>query len=80
MWQPIGTVPHNQAVILANFTEACLISGAPHVWAASFVTKWVDGKGWPTYGPAMWCEASHAATNTNGHPTHWMPLPDPPQG
>lgn len=80
MWHPIDTVPHNQTVILANFDEACLLTGAPHVWTATYVTKWVTLDGAPVEKEeAMWCECSHAATNENGEPTHWMPLPPAPE-
>jgi hypothetical protein len=78
-WQPIKTVPENTPVILANFTAACLLTGTPHVWAAEYVTEWSDlVTGEPADGTPMWCEASYAASNENGLPTHWMPLPPPP--
>lgn len=78
-WQPIATVPPDQTVILANFAERCLLTGAPHVWTATYVTKWVDGDGNAIEGDPMWCECSYAATNENGDPTHWMPLPAAPK-
>jgi hypothetical protein len=78
-WQPIETAPKDETIILANFAEACLLTGAPHVWTATYVTKWSDMNGDPACDvPPEWCECSHAAMNHNGTPTHWMPLPEPP--
>lgn len=77
-WQPIETAPHNETIILANFTERCLLRDAPHVWTAEYVTEWVSLDGEKVKGKPMWCECSHAATHFNGKPTHWMPLPPPP--
>lgn len=79
-WQPIETVPHGVTVILANFTNACLLTGAPHVWTATYVTEWEDLEGNPSpHDDPMWCECSFAAMNENGEPTHWMPLPALPK-
>ena len=74
-WQPIETVPHDTPVILANFTNQCLITGSPHVWASMYVTKFVDLDGKPVELGPRWTEASFAAMNQNGEPTHWMLLP-----
>ena len=74
-WQPIETAPHDETVILANFKNQCLLTGAPHVWTATFVTKWQDGNGNRVEEDPMWCECSFAAMNENGTPTHWMHLP-----
>jgi hypothetical protein len=77
-WQPIDSVPHDETVILANFDAMCLLTGAPHVWTATYVTKWQTLDGDTADSDEMWCECSYAATNDNGEPTHWMPLPPPP--
>ena len=78
-WQPIETCPHNVTVILANFTAKCLITGAPHVWTATYVTEWENLRtGEPEDEKPMWTECSFAAMNENGEPTHWMPLPKSP--
>lgn len=77
-WNPIATVPHNETVIVANFDAACLISGAPHVWSATYVTEWTDLDGSPVECDPMWCEASFASMNENGEPTHWTPMPELP--
>lgn len=69
-WQPIETAPKDGTpVIFANFFSKCLLCGAPHVWAGRYIE--IDGE-------AEMFEASFAATNENGDPTHWMPLPTPP--
>lgn len=79
-WHPISTVPADTTVILANFSQACLLTGAPHVWTATYVTKWSElGSAKPVEASPMWCECSYAATNENGEPTHWMPLPPTPE-
>lgn len=77
-WQPIDTVPDDETIILANFTARCLLTGAPHVRTATYVTKWETLSGETADAEAMWCECSHAAMNENGEPTHWMRLPEPP--
>lgn len=56
-------------VIFANFTAMCLLSGAPHTWSGRYCV--IDDEKWMA-------ECSYAATNDNGEPTHWMPLPPPP--
>ena len=78
-WQPIETAPSDETVILGNFRNACLLTGAPHVWTATYVTKWCDLAGAHVEAHARWNECSFAATNENGEPTHWMPLPEPPE-
>lgn len=78
-WQPIETAPHDETIILANFADRCLLTGAPHVWTATYVTKWETLKGRAVDRPPMWCPCSHAASNKNGTATHWMPLPPPAQ-
>lgn len=77
-WQPIETAPKDVTIILANFDAMCLMTGAPHVWTATFVTKWKNMAGDEVESELMWCECSYAAENDNGDPTHWMPLPAPP--
>lgn len=75
-FKPIDSAPKDKPVILANFDAACMITGAPHVWCATYVTKWVDGNGNEVNDSGMWCESSYAAMNDNGEPTHWCELPE----
>lgn len=77
-WRPIDTAPRNETIILANFTNRCLLTGAPHVWTATYVTQWQNLDNERIDEDPMWCECSFAAMNKNGEPTHWMPLPRPP--
>ena len=78
-WQPIETAPKDETIILANFSNACLLTGAPHVWTATYVTEWCDLDGNKVEEEPQWNECSFAAQNKNGEPTHWMPLPFPPE-
>jgi len=78
-WRPIAEVKDDETVILANFTAACWLTGAPHVWTATYVTQWENLNGEKVEGESMWCECSCASMNENGTPTHFMPLPAPPQ-
>jgi hypothetical protein len=56
-------------MLLANFDAMCLLMATPHVWA---------GYWFPELGE--WSECSYAATNENGTPTHWAPVPEAPTG
>lgn len=68
-WKKIDdNVPRDETpVLFANFNAMCLLTGAPHVWAGRY-----DGH--------RMLECSFAATNENGTPTHWAPLPEDPPG
>jgi hypothetical protein len=69
-WRDIGSAPKDGTVILfANYDAMCLLTGAPHVWTGRYID--VDGE-------SRMFECSYAATNENGEPTHWQPLPEPP--
>ena len=73
-WQPIETAPKDGTpVLFANYDAMCLLTGAPHVWAGRY-----DKLGGED-DELMMHECSYAATNENGDPTHWMPLPNPPK-
>lgn len=76
--QPIESAPRDGTpIILVNFDARCLLTGAPHVWTARWVAEWEDMKGNVTADEnPRFVECSYAATNENGEPTHWMPLPD----
>lgn len=80
-WNTLDTVPKDGTpIILANFNAQCLLTGAPHVWTARWVSHTQDfsGEVFEEEDPHFW-ECSHAAMNENGEPTHWMPLPKPPE-
>ncbi len=77
-WEPIETAPKDGTpIILANFDAVCLLTGAPHVWTARWVshTKNIEGDVREEEDPHFW-ECSYAAMNENGTPTHWVPLPN----
>ena len=70
LWQPIETAPKGGSTILAYFPlEGC-------------------GAGWerimPVYfhqemEPRPWVFAGRACSSYGSGPTHWMPLPEPPE-
>jgi hypothetical protein len=68
-WRAIDSCPRDGTpVLLANFGVACLLTNAPHVWAARFDDETL-------------LECSLAAQHDNGGPpTHWAPLPLPGAG
>lgn len=66
-WQPIETAPKNERVIIAEYSKP----------------KWdEDGDHWSwTVEAAEWSEHAKAWMSDEGwskSPTHWMPLPKPP--
>jgi hypothetical protein len=65
-WQPIDTAPKDRVVLL-YVPDMGNWPDDPAIVTAI----WGDGQGWVDNGMA------HCATY--GHPTHWMPLPEPPQ-
>jgi hypothetical protein len=79
-WRPIGTAPKDgTAVLLAWAIDA---DGDPIQWntkpstAGSFVqvARWSQGEDW------WWVYINTPAdTPLHFNPTHWMPLPEPPQ-
>lgn len=67
-WQPIETAPKDQRRILAYFPDA------PEWYDFSVIC-------WSEHNKAWWgCSPSAAGViDRDAQPTHWMPLPDPPQ-
>lgn len=68
-WQPIKTAP-----IQPFDAENWYMSASPNLllWSGHWVT--IGGYGYTQRGRGRW--RNHAGTLT---PTHWMPLPQPPQ-
>ena len=66
-WQPIDTAPKNGSPILVFWNYV------------------LDGKSWTCYAITRWDEQAHEWTDVEdsddyfSEPTHWMPLPEPPQ-
>jgi hypothetical protein len=70
-WQPIETAPKNRPVLLWEKEAKCATVG---VWNDRYTEPWhalVHGDAAP------WNDLDRAPTF---EATHWMPLPDPPQG
>lgn len=63
-WQPIETAPKNGRIILVAFP---ILSGAAKGQMVVGESQWCDGGYW---------EGFHRPDKEQ--PTHWMPLPDPP--
>ena len=69
-WQPIETAPKDGTAILVTCGELfAVVEWDEH--AASYPSN--EGVGWRDAGDIGWA-------GTQGHmPTHWMPLPQPPE-
>ena len=67
-WQPVDTIPRGMVAVLAYFPQR-----AGYTARQDVVPIW-----WSGWGGGCWENA------TSGHkiydePTHWMPLPAPPE-
>lgn len=78
-WQPIETAPKDGTLILISF-------GEKGVRAVSWDSPWADPV---TLENGIWCvdDDKHGPYPLRGYndvgynaPTHWMPLPEPPEG
>jgi hypothetical protein len=67
-WRPIATAPKDGSAIL-SWPAQSAFTGDDTI---SYVVRWSDWK-------EAWIEASGEEYDTF-HPTHWMPLPEPPEG
>ena len=69
-WQPIETAPRDGTHIWV-YMEECQIEA------------WWDGEEWYCVRLALhgcgYCSWRDHASSRDDAPTHWMPLPDPPQ-
>ncbi len=74
-WQPIETAPKDGTHILAHGT---------YQWedyvhnqkSGSVVVAWYDAEGW---GVSCWVLVNSNPYQDRCQPTHWMPLPPPPE-
>lgn len=66
-WQPIETVPEDRYILL-HYEGPFDDTSSPGIT----VGKWLGERGW-------WTTAIWAGSSGRGTPTHWMPLPGPPQ-
>lgn len=68
-WQPIETAPRGTAALHKRILG--VVDGDVRViaWGFTSHTKWLT-----------WCLADQGVEDYDGcTPTHWMPLPDPPE-
>lgn len=76
MWQPIATAPKDGTHILLFAAKAWYpmvernAEDSP-IWTGYF-SRWVGGEG-------EWTVSGMEFHEGYGPPTHWMPLPEPPQ-
>ncbi len=76
-WQPIETAPKDGSTILLCVSNS---EREPVIVTGLWVTEAMDWSGWPITEPTwreVWCHFQLASDGDN--PTHWMPLPTPPQ-
>lgn len=72
-WQPIETAPKDKAVLLYRPTALA--------WAVVAVGKWTSQQYNTRPRPywEMWMHIGSVAEARMWVPTHWMPLPEPPE-
>ena len=77
-WQPIETAPKDGTVIIIYAKQP--IAGTGREWNGIHAAKWNDGaigNGWG-HGWRL-AEYQNLGEGVSGNPTHWMPLPAPPE-
>lgn len=73
-WQPISTAPKDGTALLLFSRTHGIVEGC---------FEQVDGGGHPENGPPIYWWTSPWVEFIDGSydaPTHWMPLPEPPNG
>ena len=71
-WQPIETAPKGRVILLWAITDRG-DDGEVINW------KMATGAA-PFDGPTEWIWDGYRLREWDVHPTHWMPLPEPPDG
>jgi len=71
-WQPIETAPKDGSPLLLFDRQR--LDGDAHPTGA-VEGHWCDDYGWQA---AVWSMVSDLFLTKKIHPTHWMPLPEPP--
>lgn len=66
-WQPIETAPKDRPILVARGEYMAVVE-----WE-DYAVELCDGVGWRDMGDMGW------GGMIGVHPTHWMPLPDPPE-
>lgn len=74
-WQPIATAPKDGTQILALCQPRFFETGKPMDFNYMAVVWWRKAKD-PKWGETRW---KHALNDSYAEPTHWMPLPSPPE-
>lgn len=64
-WQPIETAPKD---------GSCVLVARSYGLASAIAVAHFDGEEWRDYGDIGWA----GMYGDNNQPTHWMPLPSPP--
>ena len=68
-WLPIETAPKDGTeILLVRFQELCMPALGGAYWGRR--DGFDDEEGWVSRNGAMWFPL---------HPTHWIPLPEPPK-
>lgn len=74
-WMPIETAPKDGTHILAHGTYQWE-DYATHQKSGIVVVAWYDADGW---GDSCWVLVNANPYRDKCQPTHWMPLPPPPE-
>ncbi len=69
-WRPISNAPRNGTRVLVYATLR-----SPHEKGFCTIGQFEQGMGWVAYSPVR--EVTSGLVQIE--PTHWMPLPEPPQ-
>lgn len=73
-WRPIETAPKDGTRFRARRIAAEIVNGSRQ--RTRRITWWGKASHVPLYG---WCHGQHWEDVTLWEPTHWVPLPDPPE-
>lgn len=74
-WQPIETCPEQRTVLLFGVTERAE-DGTVLNWKMDTGCRY--GRPWPYENESVWLWGRVTLMLWDPHPTHWMPLPEPP--
>lgn len=80
-WQPIATAPKMRVLLLFAVSDVA-DDGTVRNWkmaTGSYHTGYEDERS-KERGYSPWSWDGHQLKVYELHPTHWMPLPDPPDG
>jgi|DEB0MinimDraft_3_1074331.scaffolds.fasta_scaffold139672_2 hypothetical protein len=74
-WQPIETAPKDGTRVLAYWPDVYEINAATQV--ESWYGPWAP---WGSKEMLLTWQSAFEWADGDNSPTHWMPLPNPPQG